>query len=280
MSQPEFSLAYLTVFGTPPVRMVQIAAEAGYDFVSFRLTPVTDDEPTFPFFTDPTFVRGVTDSMRSAGVSALDVELVRTDPGTSPVAFQPFMEVSAELGAKHIITQVPEPDRAKATADFAAICDLAAPYGLTVDLEFIPWSSTRDLRTAADIVIGADRANGGILVDTLHFERSGSSLNQLSMLDAGLFNFVQLCDAAPAVSEDHDELIRVARSDRYPPMEGAIDLAPIVGAIPQVPYSLEIPNEAIKEDMGVMEYSRHILESARALLDDIAATAPAEAAQS
>jgi sugar phosphate isomerase/epimerase len=259
--------------------MVQIAAETGYDYVSFRLTPVTDDEPIFPFFADPIFVRGVTESMRSAGISALDVELVRTDPGTKPADFQPFMEVSAELGAKHVVTQVPESDRSKATEDFAAICDLAAPYGLTVDLEFIPWSSTRDLRTAADIVIGADRPNGGILVDTLHFERSGSSLNQLSMLDAGLFNFVQLCDAAPAVSVDHDELIRVARFDRYSPGEGAIDLAPIVGAIPQVPYSLEIPNEVIRKDMGVMEYSRHILESARALLDAMAAAAPAEAAQ-
>ena len=279
MSRPQFSLAYLTVFGTPPVQMVQIAADTGYDFVSFRLTPVTDDEPSFPFFTDPTFVSDVQNSLRVAGIAALDVELVRTDPGTTALDFKPFMDVSAEFGARHIVTQVPEPDRAKATADFAAICDLAAPYGMTVDLEFIPWSSTRDLRTAADIVIGADRPNGGILVDTLHFERSGSSLNQLSMLDDGLFNFVQLCDAAPATSNDNNELIRVARSDRYPPGEASIDLAPIVSAIPQVPYSLEVPNEAMKEEMGVMEYSRHVLESARALLEGMA-TAPAEAAQS
>ena len=279
MSRPQFSLAYLTVFGTPPGQMVQIAADTGYDFVSFRLTPVTDDEPSFPFFTDPTFVSDVQNSLRVAGIAALDVELVRTDPGTTALDFKPFMDVSAEFGARHIVTQVPEPDRAKATADFAAICDLAAPYGMTVDLEFIPWSSTRDLRTAADIVIGADRPNGGILVDTLHFERSGSSLNQLSMLDDGLFNFVQLCDAAPATSNDNNELIRVARSDRYPPGEASIDLAPIVSAIPQVPYSLEVPNEAMKEEMGVMEYSRHVLESARALLEGMA-TAPAEAAQS
>lgn len=280
MSKPEFSLAYLTVFGTPPGRMVQVAAETGYDHVSFRLTPVTDDEPTFPFFTDHTLVRDVVNSMRSAGISALDVELVRTDPGMTSADFKPFMDVSAELGARHVVTQIPESDRAKATADFAAICDLAAPYGLTVDLEFIPWLPTRDLRTAADIVIGADRPNGGILVDTLHFERSGSSLNQLAMLDEGLFNFVQLCDAATAVSNDNDELIRVARSDRIPPGQGIIDLAPIVSAIHQVPYSLEVPNEAMKEEMGVMEYSRHVLQSARALLDGLATATPAEAAQS
>ncbi|HEU4320391.1 MAG TPA: sugar phosphate isomerase/epimerase [Acidimicrobiia bacterium] len=279
MSQPQFSLAYLTVFGTPPGRMVQIAAETGYDFVSFRLTAVTDDEPRFPFFTDPTLVSDVRNSLRDAGIAVLDVELVRTDPGTTALDFKPFMDASAELGARHIVTQIPEPDRSKATSDFAGICDLAAPYGMTVDLEFIPWSSTRDLRMAADIVIGADRPNGGILVDTLHFERSGSSLNQLSMLDEGLFNFVQLCDATPAVSNDPDELIRVARSDRYPPGEASIDLAPIVRAIPQVPYSLEVPNEAMKEEMGVMEYSRRVLDSARALLDGMA-TAPAEAAQS
>ena len=37
----QFSLAYLAVFGTPPRRMIQIAAETGYDFVSLRLAAVS-----------------------------------------------------------------------------------------------------------------------------------------------------------------------------------------------------------------------------------------------
>lgn len=275
---PEFSLAYLTVMGTPPRRMVEIAAEAGYDYVSFRLSPVTSDEPLFPFLSDPKLVKDVRRSLAEHGVDALDVELIRVDPGTSISAFKPFIEVSAEFEAKHIVTQLPEPDRARATAQFAELCDLAAPYDMTVDLEFIPWSATADLRTAADIVIGADRPNGAILVDTLHFERSASSVTQLSMLRDGLFNFVQLCDAAPAKSSDPEELIRVARFDRYPPGEAAIDLHAIVRSMPRVPYSLEVPNHTMREEMGVMEYSRHVLESGRRLLDEVVA-APAEAAR-
>ena len=34
----KFSLAYLTIPGTHPVDQIRIAAEAGYDFVSLRLS--------------------------------------------------------------------------------------------------------------------------------------------------------------------------------------------------------------------------------------------------
>jgi sugar phosphate isomerase/epimerase len=264
-----FSLAYLTVFGSPPCQMIEVAAATGYDFVSLRLAPVTPDEPRFAYLTDPSLVADVIKALDETGVSLLDVELVRTDPGTGAEDFVPFIEVSGRLGARHIITQVPEPDRSKATDTFRELCELAEPHGMTVDLEFIPWSPTADLEDAAEIVTKAGAPNGGVLVDTLHFSRSRSSVEQLEALPGGLFNFVQLCDAQPARSETAEELIRVARSERAAAGEGAIELVPIVDALPTVPYALEVPNDAMRRELGPLEYARHVLATTKRFFDAV-----------
>lgn len=266
-SPAEFSLAYLTVLGTPPRRMIEIAAATGYDYVSLRLLPVTDDEPSFPFTTDPVFVRDVVKSLSDNDMSVLDVELIRADPGFDVSEFKAFVEVSAELGARHIVTQIPEAELAVAAEQFRAICELAAPLELTVDLEFIPWSATASLDVASAIVTEADMPNGAILVDTLHFDRSSSSVAQLENLERNMFNFAQLCDARGPSSVDRHELIRVARFDREPPGDGDIDLLPVLEAMPVVPYALEVPNEARRQELGSVEFSRLVLDKARSFLD-------------
>lgn len=268
---PQFSLAYLTVLGTPPRRMIEIAAETGYDFVSLRLTPVTDDEPVFPFTTDPAFVTDVVKALDEYDMSVLDVELIRTDPGTKVAEWRTFVEVAAELGARHIVTQIPVAARRSAAERFGEICDLAAPHDLTVDIEFIPWSPTNDLAAAVEIVESAGRPNGGILIDTLHFSRSGSPLSELAALPDVLFNFMQLCDARRPLVESDKELIRVARFDREPPGAADIDLKAIVQAVPLVPYALEVPNEQRRQEIGVMAYSRVVREATQSFFGEIEA---------
>ncbi|MFZ0013462.1 MAG: sugar phosphate isomerase/epimerase [Acidimicrobiia bacterium] len=265
----QFSLAYLTILGTPPTRMVEVAAETGYDFVSLRLKPVTPDEPHFPFLTDPTLAADVIKAMEEYSVPLLDVELIRTDPESDIDEFKPFIEVSAEMGARHVIVQVPLADRRLAIEGFQSLCDLAAPHEMTVDLEFIPWTPTVDLDAAVEIVTKANRPNGGVLVDTLHFYRSESSVTRLGELPGGLFNFVQLCDARAPVSHSEEEMIHIARADRQPPGQGVIDLGAIVGAMPVVPYALEVPNDAKRLELGAVEYARQVLQVTREFFDII-----------
>jgi sugar phosphate isomerase/epimerase len=273
----QFSLAYLTVFGTHPIRMVQIAAEANYDFVSLRLAPVTEDEPTFPFTTDRALVADVVRALDEYGVSVLDVELIRTDPGTETSDWQSFVAVAEELGARHIITQIPEPDIGKAVQTFQEICDLGAQSGMTIDLEFIPWTPTKDLATAVKIVTQAGSPNGAILVDTLHFVRSRSPLPQLAALPGSLVNFIQLCDAREVWSISDEEFIRVARSGREPPGQANLDLKPIVESLPEVPYALEVPNDMKRQELGAEKYAAMVREAAVTFFDGLADGSAAEA---
>jgi sugar phosphate isomerase/epimerase len=249
--------------------MIEIAAETGYDFVSLRLAPVTDDEPTFPYTTDQALVDDTVKAMDEYGVPVLDVELIRTDPGTKSADWVRFVEVAEELGARHIIAQIPEPDTGKAVEIFQEICDLGGQGGMSIDLEFIPWTATHDLARAVEIVTRADSSNGAILVDTLHFARSKSSLTQLADLPRNLVNFIQLCDARDPWSVSESEFIRIARSDREPPGQADIDLRPIVEAMPPVPYALEVPNDERREELGVERYARQVREAAENFLEGV-----------
>lgn len=66
-----------------------------------------------------------------------------------------------------MVTAAYDPDRGRLIDRFGALCDLAAPFGLTIDIEFFPWTDVPNLSQAAAVVAAVDRTNSGILVDAL-----------------------------------------------------------------------------------------------------------------
>ena len=265
---PRFSLAHLTVLGTTPVQLVEIAAAAGYDYASIRATPVAPGEHVTPLAGDRSMVRQVVHRLAETGVQVLDVELVRLGPDSHPEQYLRVLEAAAEVGARHVIGQLPDPDRARATDRFGHLCDLALDFGLTVDLEFPSWSETGDLGAAAAVVKAVGRANAGVLIDSLHFFRSGSSPADLSPLPRSWFRFVQLCDAPAEAPPTVEGVIHTARAARSLPGYGGLPLAGLLGRLPAVPYSLEVPNEVLRREMGTAAYARLVLAAARALVAD------------
>jgi len=260
---PEFSLAHLTLLESSPTEMINIAHGAGYDYVSLRLTPVSQNEQVFPMVSNRSFQKKIVSMLADTGVRLLDVELARLGATDQPEDYLAILEAAAILGAKHLICQVPDPDRLRAADKFAGLCELAKPFSLTIDLEFLPWTRTNELDDAASIVSQADSGNAGILVDILHFARSGSNLKQLRELPREWFNFVHLCDADAEVPDTDSGLIHTARHDRQFPGQGGINVEEIVSSLPHIPYSLEIPNTELHERLGGEEYARRALIAAR-----------------
>ena len=80
MTRREFSLAYLSVAGSSPDEMIDVAAATGYDHVGLRLTKVTADEEVPPLLTDAALVRRTREHAQQVGVGILDVELARVGP--------------------------------------------------------------------------------------------------------------------------------------------------------------------------------------------------------
>jgi sugar phosphate isomerase/epimerase len=206
--------------------------------------------------------------LAATGIEVLDIELARISPDEDPKDFLRFLEAGAELGARHVITQLPDPDRARKTDRFARLCELARPLGLTVDLEFPSWTETPDLREAVRVLRGADQPNAGILIDLLHFARSGSSVADLRQLPAEWFHFVHVCDAPPGVPTTNEGLIHTARFERLVPGEGGIDVHGILAALPPgLPYALEIPRARLVAQVGGKEHARMSLAATREFLD-------------
>ena len=265
-SRREFSLAYLSVTGSSPEEMIDVAAATGYDHVGLRLTKVTADESVPPLLTDAALVRRIRDHAQQLGVGILDVELARVGPSDNAADYARMMERAGELGARFALAQIPDHDRKRAIDSFATLCELAAQHDVVVGLEFLSWGPTDDLAAAVEIVMGAAQPNGGIVVDTLHFCRSTSTVDQIRVLPSSLFPYVQLCDAPRYTPFTDDGLIHTAREARYFPGEAGLELRPLVQALPRVPYALEIPNERMRSDLGTEEFARRALEAARQFL--------------
>jgi sugar phosphate isomerase/epimerase/4-hydroxyphenylpyruvate dioxygenase-like putative hemolysin len=264
----DYSLAHLTALSLSPPELVDAAAEAGYRYVGLRLTRVTPQEPHYPLATDPALMRTTKVHLAATGIEVLDIELARISPDDDTRDFLRFLDAGAELGARHVITQLPDPDRARKIDRFARLCELARPLGLTVDLEFPSWTETPDLREAVRVLRGADQPNAGILIDLLHFARSGSSLADLRQVPAEWFHFVHVCDAPPGVPATNEGLIHTARFERLFPGEGGIDVHGILDALPpDLPYALEIPRATLVAQVGGKEHARLSIAAARKYLD-------------
>jgi sugar phosphate isomerase/epimerase len=170
--------------------------------------------------------------------------------------------------ARHVITQLPDPDRSRKIDRFAELCAMARPLGLTIDLEFPSWTETPDLREATRVLRAANQPNAGILVDVLHFARSGSSVADLRQLPAEWFHFAHVCDAPARVPTTNEELIHTARFERLFPGEGGIDVHGILNALPaEIPYALEIPRATLVAQVGGKEHARMAITAARRFLD-------------
>lgn len=268
----KFSLAYLTIPGTGPVEQIRIARRCGYDSVSLRTIPMhLPGEPEFLLHQDAALFRAVRSALREYDMSLMDIELARVRPDLDIAEYEPAFEAAARLGATDVLGSVWTRDRAYYTQQVGAVAELAHRYGLSYNVEPLPWAGVRNLQEAITLVdaVGAD--NLYIMADTLHTGRAGVTAEELSRTDPKYFRFLHLPDGPagpdgdPVLDDIRDELmIRTAREGRLYPGEGVMDTAGMIGALPKaLPVSIELPNLKRLEELGAEGHARRCLESAR-----------------
>jgi sugar phosphate isomerase/epimerase len=245
------SLAHLTVLDTTPPELVSVAAAAGFRTIGIRLTATPSvGVPPYDCLHDGPMLRDTLAHLADTGVSVLDTEFLRFEPEQPIGVPEGFLEVSARLGAKNILVMSAEPEEARTLERFDELCDRAAPYGLTVCLEFAVYTGVRTLAHAADVVAKSRRANAAVLIDALHFSRSGGRPAHVAGVDPSLLPYAQICDAGPDMPAPTDTaaLIREARSGRLLPGEGVLPLNDLVAALPaHLPLAIEAPCRATAE---------------------------------
>src|SRR6185436_10215432 len=192
------SLAHLTVLDTTPPELVSVAAAAGFRTIGIRLTATASvGVPPYDMLHEGPLLRETLRRMADTGVSVFDTEFLRFEPEQPVGVPEGFLEVSARLGAKQVLVMSAEPDEARTLERFGELCDRAAQYDLQVNLEFAVYTGVRTLAHAADVVARSKRANASVLIDALHFSRSGGLPAHIAHVDPALFRYPQTRPTGP-----------------------------------------------------------------------------------
>ena len=264
----EFSLAQLTVLHASPPELAEIAAETGYDYFSMRQIYMgLPEEPNFDLSKNKKLLLETKAVMANTGIRLLDIELARIVCEIDPAKYEPAFATAAELGGKGVISSIWTENRDIYLSRFTQVCNLAAQYGLTVELEYVPVSAVKDLAGVVEVLNQVNRQNAGILVDIHHFQRAGDNPEDLASLPRKWFHMVHLCDVKAEIPTNLDEMKRIMREDRDYPGEGGVDIKSILANIPQVPYSIELPKISFSDKYGYKEHARKCLDSSKKYLD-------------
>lgn len=239
-----YSLAYLSSHRCTPAEAIRVAAQTGYQYVGMRLWPNTPGAPQQHLLGQPQALRETLAAQRDTGVGVFDLEIIRINESFDPHTWDALYDVGAQLQAKAILVAGDDPDEARLTAHYARLCEVMKPYGMTADLEFMPWTEVKDAKSALRIVHNAGMpANAGILVDALHFGRSTTTLEDIRAIPRQLLHYAQICDAQAGLAFTTEQMVHTARCERLLPGNGDIDLPGLFASLPaDLPISVEVVN--------------------------------------
>lgn len=244
MTSRIFSLAYLTSHRCTPQEAISVAAQTGYAYVGFRLWPNALGAPQQFLIEKPQELKETLAAQKDTGVRVLDLEIIRIDEHFNPHHWDALYDIGAALKAKAILVAGDDVNESRLTDNYAKLCEVMQPFGMTADLEFMPWTAVPNAQAALRIVTNAGMpANAGILVDALHVGRSNTTLDDIRAIPPALLHYAQICDAVAGTHFSKQEMIHTARCARELPGNGTIDLKGLFAALPSdLPISVEVVN--------------------------------------
>jgi sugar phosphate isomerase/epimerase len=286
----ELAMAVLNLRGRPADAIVRAGAAAGFDSVTLRVIEPKDGDHGQLVY-DASARRSVRQLMDDLGISLLDVEVVRLRPKMRLDLLLPALDAVAELGARHVLTVCEDPDAERSVSALVAFARECTARGMRSVLEFMRFSECRSFEQAMRLAMlarveGADDV--GVLVDALHLERSGGTVDQVAVYAADfpeMFPYVQMCDAPllpphGGVNEIRDEAV----FRRLLPGDGELPLEQLLAALPPgIPVCIETPVAALvsrpdgERAAAAFDAGRRLLHRASRPID---ATRPEEATTS
>lgn len=262
MTKRLISLAAGIMPEATPAQLIECAAASDFDFGGMWCERET---------WTPATTRAIRQQARDAGVELLDCEVAWIMPGAPDPWLTELVEIAGEIGARNLLCVSSDPDMAATTAKFQTLVDRAKGAGVRVNLEFGIFTEVKTIHMARAVL---DRVEGdakGLLVDTLHWARSGGTAEDLAAIRREWLSYCQPCDA-PAQGPDvtnFDDIIDDAINRRRPLGQGGLPLAAMVDALPDhLPMAIEERSSALRDNFpDLIERARECARTSRAWLD-------------
>jgi 2-keto-myo-inositol isomerase len=234
-----FSLNLATILTADLSRKLHAASAAGFPAVGL-------------LFSD--LVRGGETALAELQASGLAVsELVELSGWAAPdraaratvltQAARAF-ELAAHLKSPVVVAAAPpgEVETVTVAQCFGELCHLAARHGVRVGLECDGAAEQlKDIAAIWDVVDTSGAENGGLVIDTFHFYRGGSTVEMLEAIPGKRIFLVQVADSMEVAPYNHEDRRRIY------PGTGAIIFEPLLAALSEKSYdgyySLELYNE-------------------------------------
>ncbi|HEX3247565.1 MAG TPA: TIM barrel protein, partial [Chloroflexota bacterium] len=208
--------------------------------------------------------------LNDTGLQVLDVEAIWVDASINVSDYERLFEAAASLGARYAVAMIHDPDETHGTGSFAALCELAAPYGVTVNLELAKYSAVTSIDQAARVVHSCASRNAAVLIDTLHFARAGGAASDIRAHRESLAQYIQIADAPKTPPADVSLYRDEALNWRLDPGAGDLPLAEMLGILPaDTPLSVESPNRKL-DHLSAVERARCALQETRGLIASVA----------
>ncbi|MFC0204517.1 sugar phosphate isomerase/epimerase family protein [Novosphingobium soli] len=263
-------LELLTVLGLDPVEHVTLAADLGCSAISLGLTQLPErfnphGYPAWSLREDAGLRRELKAALRDRGVGICLAEGLGVTQREDASARARDMDLFADLGARRVNAVDMGAERERAFDQFAVLAQMAEARGMAFSIEFSPIFTIRTLADALAAVRHVGDGRATVLIDTMHFFRSGGSVAEIAALDPALIGYVQLCDVQRKSTQDY---LSDAMTGRMIPGQGELPLREFVEALPRGQLlGLEVPLVgAARSGRTALDYVGEIVRRTRDFL--------------
>lgn len=264
----QLGIELLTVQGLGPVEHVTLAADLGCTAISIGLVPPSANPHNYALWSlreDPVLRRELKAALRDRGVAISTGEGLDVSTKIDASQRAADMDMLADLGVFAINAGDMGIARGRAFDQMAVLCEMARERGMDFSVAFSPLFTLSCLADALDAVRHIGEHKASVLIDTMHFFRSGGTVRQIAELDPPLIGHVKISDAPRKSTGDYRQ---ESMTGRMIPGEGDLPLREFVDALPRGKVlGLEVPLiAAAQSGRAVRDYTAEIVTRTRELL--------------
>lgn len=264
---PDLLLGSYSMAAVPPRQRYAAAVAAGFEGASLVWHEITSRRAAGET------LAAMNAELRDAHIAAPQLEIIRL-PGRDGLssfdaAARDIAETAAALGC--VVVHAAALDLTAGYDDlvegFGLLTRACAKEGLCCGIEFVPFlTAAPDLESAVRLVRAVGQSNAGVVVDSLHFFRSGAPWDALADLKPGDVVAIQINDG-PTERPTQDYRAE-AMGMRQLPGDGQFDLMRFLDVLESHGATIPLTAEVVNHDLDALppaEAAQRMADSLRRL---------------